>query len=98
MNGFKGQHDGLRATLYLELVPREMYEEAKVNPFFTSESNILGLTEKLTVEGIAATRYRTMEEQREERKKEREKKNLEKSKKPGAVCCRQNDNSTIFIF
>lgn len=61
MRGYLGQFSGLRATLYLELLPREWFPIN--NPFLSSESYTLGLTAQITAEGIEAARFRVEEEQ-----------------------------------
>lgn len=66
MNGYVGRHKGLRASLYLELVPREFLKEATSNPCWTSEANVLGLTAKITAAGIRAVRYRSLEQKKQE--------------------------------
>ena len=62
MQGYKGQHEGLRATLYLELLPGEWFPIN--NPFLSSESNTLGLTHPVTTEVVAASRFRPEEKKK----------------------------------
>ncbi len=61
MKGYPGQHQGLRASLYVELLPSEWFPVN--NPFLTSESNTLGLTKEISPEIVAATRFRNEAEQ-----------------------------------
>jgi len=56
MQGYLGRTEGLRATLYLEFVPSGWFPLN--NPFFSSESNTLGLTAPVS-ESVAACRFRT---------------------------------------
>lgn len=59
MHGYVGQYEGLRATLYLELVPEDWFPaQGPIHPFFTSETNTLGLTERIFPRTIAATRFK----------------------------------------
>lgn len=57
MQGYLGRTEGLRATLYLEFVPSGWFPLN--NPFFSSESNTLGLTAPVSPESVAACRFRT---------------------------------------
>lgn len=57
MNGYQGPF-GVRATLYLQLVPAEYLEEAQANSKFTSEQSTLGLTLNVTRALIGEIRIR----------------------------------------
>lgn len=56
MNGYVGRSGGLRATLYVQLIPKAWVTLLK-NPYFSSESNTLGLTAPITAECVAASRF-----------------------------------------
>lgn len=96
MDSYKGQHEGFRATLYVEFVPRELLDEAQNNPDFTSESNILGLTDEITAEKISTTRFMTLEQQR--KKKEMERKAQKEKAKARALVKSQKPGSVLFCF